>query len=116
MAFRVRFTARLSWLQLVSVSVCLCVFTFLPVYHHDLVKCVEAAKGECPCHEQDESSEKELVVCSSTRHRLNSRARGDISRPRETHLRLHQDASCTGRRPAIVGHQFANGLCAPLQI
>ncbi len=115
MALRARSTTRLAFSRLASVSICLCAFALLPLPEFVLVTCVEAAEAESPSQENRDSSEEELV-CSSARRRLNHRRHSDLSRSYETCDRLDQIASYAGRFPTIVGHQLANGLCAPLLI
>ncbi|NOY29883.1 MAG: hypothetical protein GXP28_06795 [Planctomycetes bacterium] len=116
MALNVRSTKRLLWSRLASVSLCLCAFVFLPLPQFAVLACAESAERECPCKESGESSEKELVVCSSARRHLSPFRHRVPSRPRPTGDRLHQVASCAGRLPTIVGHQLAYGLRAPLLI
>jgi hypothetical protein len=116
MALRVRSITRLAFSWLVSVSVCLCALTFIPLPQFAVLTWADSAEGKCPCQRDGESSEEELVVGSSARRRLNHRRHSDLSRPHETGNRLHQIASYAGRLPAIVGHQLANGLGAPLLV
>jgi len=116
MALRVRSTTRLPLSRLVSVLICLCAFAFLPLPQHAVLTWTESAEGKCPCQKDRESPEGELVVWSSARRHLNDRRHSDLSRPYETGDRLHQIASYAGRPLAMVGHQLANGLCAPLLI
>ena len=116
MALRVQSTTRLTLSRLVSVSVCIWAFAFLPLPQLAVLTCVESAEGERSCQEDGESSEGERVVRSSAHRRLNDRRHSDPSRPHETDDQLHQIASNAGRQPAIVGHRLANGLCAPLLI
>ena len=116
MALRVRSTTRLPLSRLVSVSICLCAVAFLPLPQLAVLTWAESAERECPCQEGRESFEEELIVGSSACRRLNDRRHSDLSRPHETGDRLHQIASYAGRLPAMVGHQLANGLCAPLLI
>ncbi len=116
MALRVRSKTQLPFSRLVSVSIYLFAFTFIPPPQLGGLTWAESAEAECPYEEDRENAEEELVVCSSARRRLKHRRHSDLSRPHETGDRLHQIASYAGRLPAIVGHQLANGLCAPLLI
>ena len=81
-----------------------------------MLTCAESAEAERPCNEDGERSEEELVARSSAHRRLSDRRLSDVGQPRETSDRLLHIASYAGRLPAIVGHQLANGLCAPLLI
>ncbi len=108
-----------TWLRLsrlVSVSICLFAFAVLPLPELIVLTLVEATEAESHSQEERESSEGKLVVCSSARRRLNYRRHSDLSRAHENGNQLHQIASYAGRLPAIVGHQLANGLGAPLLI
>jgi hypothetical protein len=99
------------------LAACLCVFLALPLPQFFVLTNVQAVESECPCHEDKDTSEEELVVRSSVRRRL-SRSVGD-TRVRRTFgpVGSHQTASSYMRQlPAIVGHQLAHGLCAPLLI
>jgi hypothetical protein len=113
MALRGQSTARLIISRLTSVSVGLCLFTFTPFLLLAGPTGVEVTEGECP---DRESSEEELAVRSSACRRLNNQRHSGLRWPCETGDRLHQSDSHTGRPLAIVGHQLANGLCAPLLI
>ena len=123
MGFRVRSTTRLPLSRLVSVSICLCAFAFLPLPQLAVMTWAESAPGECPCQEgkcprqeDGKRSEEELVVWSSSRLRLKDLRHNDLRRLHKTGDRPHQIASCAGGLPARAGHQLANGLCAPLLI
>ena len=116
MALRGRPTTRLIISQLASVSVGLCLFTFIPLPLLVGTTGVEAAEGECPFQKDRENAEEELAVWSSACRRLNDRRHSGLRWPRGTGDRLHQSDSHAGRPLAIVGHQLANGLCAPLLI
>ena len=111
-----RSTTRLPLLRLVSVSICLFTFAVLPIPEIFVLTLVEATEAESPSQEDRERSEEELVVCPSARRNLNHRRHSDLRRSHETRDRLDQIASDAGHLPAIVGHQLANGLRAPLLI
>ena len=104
---------RMPIARLLAVPICLCVLVVLPLPQFVVL----GVESECPSHENEDASEEELVVGSSVRRRLrsvgNTRVRrifGPVGRP-------HQKTSSYVRQlPAIVGHQLANGLCAPLLI
>ncbi len=109
MALNVRSTTKiLSWFACLLVCSC----AFLPIPELAVLACAESMEGECPCHEDARGSEEELVVCSSIRRRLSDQRHRDRRWP---HV-IHQVASDAGRLSATVGHQLANGLCAPLLI
>jgi hypothetical protein len=103
--------------RLVSVSVCLCAFSFLAPPQLSMQARAESAEERSPCEEEGENSEEELVVGSSLRRGSKARRQsGGISRPYKSVDRLRRSASYVGCSPAIVGHQLANGVCAPLLI
>jgi len=77
---------------------------------------VESSEAECPLQEEDKGSTEELVFRSPARCRSNDRLHGRYSRSRETYVCFLQSDSCVVRLPAIVGHQLANGIRAPLLI
>ena len=106
----------LAFSRLVSVSICLCIFVFLPLPQLAVLTCAESVERECPCHEDGESFQKELVVNSSARRRLNNQYHRVPNWPHATDDRLHQTASYSGRLLVIVGHRQANGLLVPLMI
>ena len=117
MVFRVRSTTRLPLSRLVSVSICFCVFAFLPPSQLIVGAWAESSQGECPHQEDGKKSEGKLVDWSSARSSLKDRRQRDLKRPISTGNRLYQiAASYAGGLPAIVGHQLANGLRAPLLI
>ncbi len=116
MAFMVRSKARRFFLQLVTVSISFCVFAFLPLSHLTGLTCVESSEVECPCEDDAANSSEELAVCSSTRRRLHDRRHSELQRRQESGSFPQQIASAAARRPALVGHQLANGLSAPLLI
>ena len=99
------------------LAVSLCAFVALPLPQFFVLTHVQAVESECPCHEDKDTSEKELVVGSSVRRRL-SRSVGDtgVRRTFGPVGRPQKAASYMRLLPAIVGHQLANGLCAPLLI
>lgn len=116
MALCGRLTTRRTLLQHISVSICLCALAFLPLPQGIGPTWVESAETECPGQEGGESSQEKQVVDSSARRRCNNRRHSGFSRPHEASDRLHQTASYADRPQAIVGHQLANGLGAPLLI
>ncbi len=109
-------TMRLAYSRLVSVSVYVCVLSFLPLSQHAVLAFADLAEAECPLQEEGESSQEELVAKSSARRRSNDQLPSSRNQPRKTYVCFRQQSSTAGLLPAIVGHQFANGLCAPLLI
>ena len=102
--------------RLLAVPICLCVFVALPLPQFVVLTGAHGAESERPCHEDEDTSEEELVARSSVRRRLRSvgstrvrRIFGTVGRPQKTSSYVRQP-------PAIVGHQLVNGLCAPLMI
>jgi len=75
----------------------------------------ELSEAEYPVEEDGENAEEELVVVASVRRRLNNR-RPQSGRSYGTGNLVRQTASYDSRLQAIVGHQLANGLRAPLVI
>ena len=114
-ALKRRSTTRLSLLRLVSVSIWFAAIAVLMPSHLS-VSTWTSAEAECFCHEGGERSKQKQLGFFSARHRLDPRRRHDLSRPHEAGSRLQQIASYADRVPAIVGHQLANGLGAPLLI
>jgi len=113
---RFQSTMRLAFSRLVSVTMSLCALAFLPLPQHAMLTLVEAPEAECPVQEEGERSKEELVVRSPARRRSNDRIRCGISRSRKTCVCFQQSVSCAVCLPAIVGHQIANELRAPLLI
>ena len=114
MALKARSTTRLAFSRLVSVSLCLCAFAVVPYPQFAVLTYAAPAEAESPSQEDPESSKKQLVVCRSARRNLNHRRDSHLGRSHDTGDPLHQIASYAGHLPAIVGHQLANGLRAPL--
>ena len=115
-ALRVRSTKRLTLSRLVPVSICLCAFLLLPVPHIADLAWAESSKAESPCKEDGKRPEKELVDWCSAHGRSNERRHKGLGRPPEKSNRLPRVSATAKRIPAIVGHQLANDLCAPLLI
>ncbi|MCP4785364.1 MAG: hypothetical protein GY903_31065 [Fuerstiella sp.] len=115
MSPHVRSMIRLTVRRLLSVSVC--VFTFLPLPQLALPTWVaESTESECPCQEDEESSEERLAVATSERRLHAGGGRRGLNRPRETGGGLPRSNYLTDCSPAVVGHQLANGLRAPVRI
>ena len=112
MLHRIRPTHRTLIARLLAVPICLCVFAVLPLPQF-VVLAVESA---CPCHEDEDTSEVELVIGSFVRRRLRSVGNTRVRRIFGPAGRRQKTSSYVRQLPAIVGHQLANGLCAPLLI
>lgn len=110
MALNVRSTRWLRLPQFVSVLLYLCVFSCLPFSQLAVLAWVESVETECPCRENEESSEKARCVYSSARRRTNVQRHSDLSWPLETGDRPFTSALFAG------GHQLADGFRAPLLI
>jgi hypothetical protein len=106
-------TSLTGWLRR-RLTVCLCAFVFLPpdVVLQPGVRTVEEERPG----QKEGSSEKEQVVSTSAQRCLKGRRYSNLSRLHEIGGKLHQIDSNAGHLPRIVGHQFANGLRAPLLI
>ena len=102
--------------DLVSVSIYLFAFTFIPLPQLGGLTWAESAEGKCPYKEGRENSEEELVVWSSARPHLNNRRHSNLRWSHGAGDRSYPAASHAVGPLAIVGHQLANGLCAPLLI
>ena len=116
MARKARSTTRLTFSWLVSVSICLCVLVAVPSPQLAVLTGGAPAEAEPPRQEGSESSKEKLGVCPAARRNANHRCGSHLGRSHDTRDLLHQIASYAGRLPAIVGHQLANGLRAPLLI
>ena len=102
-------------MRLLSVSVCLCAFTFLMPPQLAMAR-TESAEKESPGEEDGENSKEELSIGSSeVRFRVGHRRFG-LGRLRETGCRLRRSNALVGCSFAIVGHALVNGLRAPLRI
>lgn len=122
MALKGQLTIRSSASRLMSVIVCLCAFTCLQVPQLSALIWAESVEIECPMEEDGEGSQKEQVVSASARRRLSKRF-VHASWPHGNGIRAHRNSSLLrqtnsngGRPQAIIGHQLANGLRAPLVI
>lgn len=116
MALREHLTTPRNFSQFISVLICFSVFTFSAFPQLPLLTQAELAEEKCPSEKDEKNSEEELIVCSSARRRLNKRRHNHLCLPHATGKSPRQIASNANRFLAIVGHQLANGLCAPLLI
>ena len=113
---RIRVTTRNSMLSLITIWTCLFTFTLTSSPQLFLFGCVESTEIESPAEEDGESEKEELEGISSARRKLKKRRsrvanRLNISRNRSLQLALNTSFFST-----IIGHQFSNGLCAPLLV
>ncbi len=110
-------TTRSSYASLIAVWLCLCAFLLFTVPRTTLSFAGEIAENEIPSQEDEET---ELEVLPSLRQRLTRRQQ----LPFESSATFGNHLNCQNcsfgppvRFPrAIIGHQLANGLCAPLLI
>jgi len=102
--------------RLVPVLTCLCAFLLFSTLQVAALAGPGSVETECPCKEYGERSEKELVDWCSAHIRSNNRCHQGLSRPPEKRKQPQRVHKIAERVPAIVGHQLANGLCAPLLI
>jgi len=102
--------------RLLPMSTCLCAFLLFPTLQVAALAGPESAETECPCKEDGETSEKELVDWCSAHGRSNNRRHQGLSRPPGKRKQPRRTLAIAERVPAIIGHQLANGLCAPLLI
>ncbi len=101
--------------QLAYALICLCAVGFLAAPSMTVnACCVGFAEGECPCEENGEGAENEVIGCSLARHRLSEQRHRAHRQPHDTGDRPERIASGTTHLPATVGHQLANGVRAPL--
>ncbi len=112
---RGRFTKRRIFSRLLPIIVSLCAFSILPLPQLVGTTWAESSEAECPFEEDGESSEEELVVTASNRRRFRNHHRG-VSLFHRTSDHSRQIDSYGSRPAAIIGHQLANGLRAPLVI
>ncbi len=90
--------------------------TCLSLPQHLFHTFAESSEAERPLQEEGESPKEELEVRSSARRRLNDRFRCCNNQSHRTRVSVLRKSLFAGHLPAIVGHQLANGLCAPLLI
>lgn len=115
MTFDLRPTTDAYLSRLMSVTVCICAFTCLPLPQLAMQAQAGSAEAECPIEEDGEHAGEELVVSDSARRRLKQR-RDRASRSLRPDCRGCQVVSY-GCRPGLkAGHQLSNGLLAPLVV
>ena len=110
-------TTRSSCASLIAVWLCLCAFLLFTVPRTTLLSPGAIAENEVPSQEDGET---ELEVLPSSRQRLTRRhpIALESSATFGNHLNCQNCTFCPPVRfpRAIIGHQLANGLCAPLLI
>ena len=112
---RVRSTRTPLFSRLVSVLACLCAFTVLPLPLLSGMSWAESSEAECPLEEENENCEEESVVTTSLRRRVYC-GRAHCGTPVQAAVPARHSNAFARRWFAIVGHQLANGLCAPLVV
>lgn len=116
MALRVQPTTGLFSTRFTWVLVCFCAFAFLRFPQLVALQSVVSAETEIPGQGDGERSEEEQVVSCTARRRLNDRRHSELGKRHVPSHRFQQIVVYASRFQAIVGHQLANGLCAPLLI
>lgn len=105
-------------LRILIAPLCLAIFAIfatLPVPLSALVLDLLAVEAECPWEEREDTSEEEVVAGPSVRRRV-PKVRKTRSRESVGVVEFLKIFPTARRLPAIVGHQLANGLRAPLVI
>jgi hypothetical protein len=116
MALRVQSTTGLFSSRFTWVLVCCCAFAVLPFPQLVALQSVVSAETEIPSQGDGERTEEEQVVSCTARRRLNGRRHSDLGKRHLPSHRFDQIVVYASRFQAIVGHQLANGICAPLLI
>ncbi len=116
MAFSAQIDIKGVFSRFASVLVCLCALTFLPAPHFSNCLLVETSDCECPANEHGEDTEFELIARSSARrsgegHRVDFCYFAPRLAGRQVRLSC---AECPFFIRAKTGHQYANGLLAPM--
>lgn len=113
MLHSLRLTPELLVARLLTVSICLFSFAVLPLPQLFMLTGGQSIETECPCQEDGEKPEEELLgtsvrqrlsVCKTSADRRVAGADNFHNKPSKAHF------------PAIVGHRLANGNFAPLVI
>lgn len=113
MLHRLQRTPELLFARFLTVSICLIAFAALPLPQFVVLTMGHGIDAECPVEEGVETAKEHFVVNVAVRRRSKT---ARISRRYES-AGMPPGFSSTARHiPAIVGHQFANGLRAPLLI
>jgi len=102
--------------RIVPVSICLCAFILFPTLQVTALAGPESSETACHYKEDGETSEKELVDWFSTHRRSNNRPHQGLNRLSGNRIHPQRVLATANRVSANVGHQLANGLCAPLLI
>lgn len=109
MAIKEQPKKRFLFSQLVSVTVSLCALSIVPIPQSSVLERADSAETECLCEEV------RAEVRLSTRRRL--KRLQYLERMTFFEIgNLRQVAISAIRSSAIIGHQLANGLCAPLLV
>ncbi len=94
----------------------LCAFVTLPLPLIAEATGTQSWEEESPSEESGENHETEFVVTASECRRLSRLSCHALDRCQRTVHHLHLASSGRKSIPAVIGHQLANGLCAPLLI
>ena len=97
------------------LPICLCSIAGLPLPQFVTQIIPQAVESESPWEEKEETSE-EVVAGSSVRRRVRTVGKTRLCRATNVAGVSRKISSCAGRLRAIVGHEFPNGLRAPLRI
>ena len=107
---------RSAFSRLVTVSMCFYAFSAMPIPQFRVLTWAESAEDECPSEKDREGAEEERVERNSERRRLKKRPHSNFGQFPELG-RHHLQITSLGDPPlGVIGHQLANGICAPLLI
>lgn len=112
----IRTATRLQLSPLMPVAICLCAFVCAPVTQSSVLPWLESAETEVPLGEDQQVSEEELLARPRAGRSSVERRHSNLSHSPTTSGRQRGVACQAGHCQAIVGHQLANGLRAPLVI
>ena len=109
-------TTRKSLTELITIWVCVCAFSLFSAPQFVVSSWAQLAQESAPVQEDSEDCKEEREVLSLARHRVKNRRHTFICRLQKLNKRPPQVSSFVRDYQAIIGHQFANGLCAPLLV
>ena len=112
MLHRFQRTPELHIARFLTASICLSAFAALPLPQFVVQTVGHGIESECPVEEGRETAEEDVVLNVTVRRRLKT---ARISRHYESAGMPRKSSSTARHISAIVGHQFANGLRAPLR-
>ena len=102
--------------KLMTIWVCIGAFSLFCSPQISVVSWVQNSQQQAPTQEDNEDSEEAREVISSARHRENKRRDTIVCRLKNPSKRPVPARIVTSAELAIIGHQLANGLCAPLLV